>query len=131
VPTPENSPVEPEDHSWKLFAPNPPDGDGWYVATGELASGSEVDVYPHANTSFERPEDVGKTYPNARWRKYLTDLRFGSDRRIEAFADYLCRTGAEAHDERITEVELTFVYEAVETGDRTRHDLGTYRCPGE
>jgi hypothetical protein len=130
VPTPEDGPVQPEDHSWKLFAPNPPDGDGWYVATGELASGNEVDVYPHADTTFERPADIGETYPNARWRKYLTDLRFGSDRRIEAFADYLCRTGAEPRGERITEVELAFVYEAVETDDRTRHDLGTYRCPG-
>lgn len=129
VATPDDSPVDPEEHSWKLFAPNPPAGDGWYVTTGTLASGEEIDVYPHADTSFERPDDIGETYPTARWRKYLTGLRYGSERRIDAFAAYLCRTGAEGHDERLTEVEIVFVHEDVRTGERTRHDLGTHDCP--
>lgn len=129
VATPETSPVEPEDHSWKLFAPNPPAGDGWYVTTGRLASGEEIDVYPHADTGFERPDDIAETYPNARWRKYLTGLRLGSETRVEAFAEYLCRTGTDG-DERLTEVDIVFVYEDIRTGERTRHDLGTYRCPG-
>ncbi|MFT4884047.1 MAG: hypothetical protein ACI8U4_001560 [Natronomonas sp.] len=129
VAPPEDSPVEPEEHSWKLFAPNPPASDGWYVTTGETAAGEEVGVYPHAHTSFERPDHIAETYPNARWRKYLTGLQHGSDRRIAAFADYLCRTGAETHGERLTGVEITFVHESVRTGERTRKDLGTYRCP--
>jgi hypothetical protein len=129
VATPEASPVDPADHSWKLFAPNPPTDDGWYVARGELTSGETVDVYPHAETGFERPDHIADTYPNARWRKYLTGLRHGSERRIAAFAAYLCRTGTEAHGETVTEVDLTFVRENVRTGERTRHDLGTYDCP--
>ncbi|MEF8807973.1 HTTM domain-containing protein [Natronomonas sp.] len=129
VATPEKSPVEPEEHSWKLFAPNPPANDGWYVTTGETAAGETVDVYPHADTSFGRPDHIADTYPNARWRKYLIGLQHGSDRRIAAFAHYLCRTGAETHGERLTEVEITFVHESVHTGERTRTDFGTYRCP--
>ncbi|WP_336135782.1 HTTM domain-containing protein [Natronomonas amylolytica] len=128
VATPEDAPVDPAEHSWKLFAPNPPASDGWYVTTAETAAGEEVDVYPHADTGFDPPDDIADTYPNARWRKYLTGLQHGSDRRIAAFADYLCRTGAETHGERLTEVEIVFVHESAHSDERTRQDLGTYRC---
>lgn len=132
VPTPEESPVEPEDHSWKLFAPGPPTTDGWYVVRGELDSGEQVDLYPHADTGWDRPPDVAATYPTARWRKYLTELRRGGEPLRGGFADYLCARGAERHGEPVAELAITFVEERVRPDgpdERTRVELGTYRCP--
>lgn len=131
VQAPDELPVDPADHSWKLFAPNPPSGDGYYIVTGRLASNETVDLYPHADTRTDPPPDSAATYPSARWRKYLGQVRHdGFVRRY--FADYLCRWGADRYGEPVDAVTIEYVRESVRPGGPTgveRRDLGTYRCP--
>ncbi len=130
APSPEPAPVDPAEHSWKLFAPTLPATDGWFVVTGRLASGATVDLYPHANTSRDRPPDVAATYPGTRWRKYLTAVR-ADDRARRAFADYLCRRGTARHGAAVETVAVDYVRVPVRPDDPAtteRVELGRYRC---
>jgi hypothetical protein len=124
---PSDSPVDPEDHSWKLFAPDPPTTDGWFVVDADLESGETVDAYPHADTGLDRPPDVAATYPNARWRKYLSEVRGGETER-RAFAAYLCRST----DGPVDSVTVGFVREKIHLDgpNPTEYvEFGTYDCP--
>ncbi len=117
------------EYRWDMFA-NPPSAEGWYVAEGRLASGRTVggpDAPP--GTWGRLPPDTG-SYPDARWRKYVSNLRAdpGSRRHV---ADYLCTRWNAGHDARMVELTLSSVER------RTRLDgpdptertvLGTYRC---
>ncbi|WP_411716063.1 HTTM domain-containing protein [Natronomonas sp.] len=133
VATPQESSVNPEEQSWKLFAPGPPETDGWYVVPAELESGERVHVYPHSDTGWNRPDDIGDTYPNARWRKYLTRMRLGGETQQRYFAAYLCSNAADSHGENIAELTIYYVSEPVtldaDEPQRTRRSLGTYQCP--
>jgi hypothetical protein len=131
VSAPAATPVDPAEHSWKLFAPAPPTADGWFVVTGTLGSGATADLYPHADTSRDRPPDSAATYPSMRWRKYLAAVR-GNELVRRQFADYLCRWGAERHGEAVETVTIDYVRESValDGPDATeRLELGSYRCP--
>ncbi|WP_178917370.1 HTTM domain-containing protein [Natronomonas gomsonensis] len=124
---PNDSPVDPEDHSWKLFAPDPPTTDGWFVVEATLESGETVDAYPHADTGLDRPPDVAATYPNARWRKYLSEVRSGSETERRAFAAYLCRST----DGPVESVTVGFVREEIRLDDPNPTEyveFGTYDC---
>jgi hypothetical protein len=125
---PSDAPVDPAEHSWKLFAPDPPTTDGWFVADADLESGETVDAYPHADTGLDRPPDVAATYPNTRWRKYLSEVRGGGETERRAFAAYLCRST----DGPVESVTVGFVREEVRLDgpNPTEYvDLGTYDCP--
>lgn len=131
--TPSETPVDPEDHSWKLFAPDPPTTDGWFVVRSELTSGETVDGYPHDDTGRDRPPDIAATYPNARWRKYLGEVRGGGAIERQAFADYLCRYGTAHYGTDVTELTISYVRETLrlEGPNPTEVvELGTYDCPG-
>lgn len=131
VPMPDDGPVDPEDHSWKLFAPEPPGTDGWYAAPATLESGATVDLYPHAEAGFDRPPDIADTYPNTRWRKFLFEVRYGGDRLVESFAGYLCDRGHDRYGEAVESIEVYFIEEPVDTDspeNRSRIELGSYRC---
>lgn len=131
VAAPAETPVDPAEHSWKLFAPHPPTADGWFVVTGGLSSGATVDLYLHANTSDGPPADSAATYPTTRWRKYLTEVR--RDPLVRRyFADYLCRWGEDRYGERVETVDIEYVTESVRFEGPTpteRRRLGRYRCP--
>lgn len=127
---PSDAPVDPEAHSWKLFAPDPPTTDGWFVVDAELESGETVDAYPHADTGRDRPPDIAATYPNARWRKYLSEVRSGGQVERRAFADYLCRTAV--GDASVDSVTVGFVREEVRfdgSNPSEYVEFGTYDCP--
>lgn len=131
VSAPSASPVDPADHSWKLFAPNPPTADGWFVVNGTLASGTTVDLYPHGDTRAGRPPDSATTYPTVRWRKYLTEVRRNEVAR-RYFADYLCRWGADRYAQPVDTITIEYVREPVRGTERNefiRVELGTYGCP--
>ncbi|MFW5964092.1 MAG: HTTM domain-containing protein [Natronomonas sp.] len=124
---PSDSPVNPEDHSWKLFAPDPPTTDGWFVVQATLESGETVDAYPHADTGLDRPPDVAATYPDARWRKYLSEVRGGGETERRAFAAYLCWN---THGP-VDSVTVGFVREEIRLGhpNPTEYvEYGTYDC---
>jgi hypothetical protein len=131
VSAPSETPVDPAEHSWKLFAPNPPTTDGYFVVRGTLSSGETVDLYPHADTASGPPPDTAATYPTARWRKYLSEARHDKVVRRE-FADYLCRRGTDRHEAAVEDLTMTYVRESVRLDEPNRHErveLGRYDCP--
>jgi hypothetical protein len=63
------------DQRWNMFAPFPNYVSGWFAARADLADGSQVDLLNSGRPfSWKRPEAVAATYPDFRWRKYLTNL---------------------------------------------------------
>ncbi len=107
------------DQNWGMFAPYPLLDDGWFVARGELADGSEVDVWSGGPFTLDRPESIANTYPNNRWRKYMELLRrrresSHRDFRLQLrFCEYLCQRWNEHHptEQRVERIELFFVSE--------------------
>jgi hypothetical protein len=129
VSAPSATPVDPAEHSWKLFAPHPPTNDGWFVVNGTLASGASVDLYPHADTLETPPDDTAAIYSTMRWRKYLTEVRRDETVR-RYFADYLCRWGADRYGTAVESLTIAYVRApATSPTDTARSDLGRYRCP--
>ncbi len=131
VSSPDRTPIDPADHNWKLFAPNPPTSDGWFVVNGTLATGATLDLYPHANTTEGPPGDAAATYPSTRWRKYLAEVRRDATVR-RYFADYLCRWGADRYGTAVESLSITYARRpggAEGTASIDRLDLGQYRCP--
>jgi hypothetical protein len=106
---------------WNMFAPAPPTDDGWIVVVGRLAGGGTVDPWREAPVDRARPERFAAVYGNARWTKYLTDLRrpeFVFHRRL--FGNYLCRRWNAAHggDERLQGLALVYMLERTVPPDR-------------
>jgi hypothetical protein len=98
------------DQRWNMFAPNPLQTDGWYVAAGELENGSAVDAIHGGPVTWERPPDLAATYPNARWRKYEANLqRDGYAGHRDDFATYLCARWNDDHDVRLETVRLVYM----------------------
>ena len=98
-----------EEHGWTMFAPSPPRTDAWVVVPGRLASGEEVDAFHRSSVTWD-PPDVAATYPTARWRKYLTNLRWRDhDGLRRGFASYLCGRWNDDHQDRLVAVELYVV----------------------
>jgi hypothetical protein len=98
------------DQRWNMFAPNPLQSDGWYVAPGELENGTTVDALHGGNLTWERPADLAATYPNARWRKYEANLqRDGYAGHRDDFAAYLCARWNRNHEVRLDAVTLVYM----------------------
>lgn len=121
------------DQRWSLFAPDPLSTDGWYVAPAYLANGSRIDAYYQRQVEWDRPPDIADTYPNMRWRKYLTNLwRSSYAGHRPYFAEYLCQRWNRQHDTRMVNVTLYFMEQPSQPynesepieGDRLEH----HRC---
>jgi hypothetical protein len=63
------------DQHWSMFSPAPPTRDGWYVLTGTLESGEDIDLDTGRPPAWSKPPLVVATVPNRRWGKYLMRLR--------------------------------------------------------
>ncbi|PYY15322.1 MAG: hypothetical protein DMG60_18010 [Acidobacteria bacterium] len=91
------------DQRWDMFAPNPLTYDGYYVITGQLRDGREINVtHPDRPVTYAQPESIADQYKNERWRKYLMNLslRENTDYRLY-YGRYLCRswnTGRQSYD---------------------------------
>lgn len=82
------------DQFWDMFAPYPGRRDGWFVAPGQLADGTEVDVLRprQRGVDYAKPERISATIKNVRWQSYrtrLNDARFRHHRL--PYARWLCR----------------------------------------
>lgn len=121
--------VDPEQHRWDMFAPEPRTTDGWYVVDGRLASGDRVDPLHGGDVTFERPPDLSATFPSHRWFVYLLDLqRPGYADLRPAFAGYLCRRWNADHADALVAVTVYFVAEPVRLdAPEDRHRVELYR----
>ncbi|SDM55240.1 Vitamin K-dependent gamma-carboxylase [Halogranum gelatinilyticum] len=136
VDTPEavESNVDPEQFRWNMFAPAPLNVDGWYVVPGRLESGERVDAFRGGTVEWDKPAEVDRTYPSARWRKYLQDVRWSGDRRLrEEFAGYFCHRWNTTHEDDLTRLTVSYVEQRTNLDGpepTERVDLLRYRCTG-
>ena len=92
------------DQDWGMFAPYPQKDDGWYVMTGRLVDGSEVDVFRHefGKPTLDKPALVSAMYPNQRWSKYMMNIWLARNADYRLYlGQYLCRfwnTAANVHE---------------------------------
>ena len=120
------------DQRWNMFAPEPLQVDGWYVAPATLENGSTVDAIHGGPVTWERPPDLAATYPNARWRKYQVNLwRQNYAGHRDEFAQYLCDRWNRDHEVEMERVELYYMEEETvldgpETAERDK--LRYHRC---
>ncbi|MFC4549546.1 MULTISPECIES: HTTM domain-containing protein [Halorussus] len=121
-----------DDTPWGMFAPEPMQTDGWYVVPAELASGDRVDAFHRRPVRWDRPTDVARSYPTARWRKYLTNVRrseYAAQRR--SFAGFLCERWNRNRDDELTRLAVYFVAQPtrLDGPEPTRRvELGRYSC---
>ncbi|PSP86441.1 HTTM domain-containing protein [Halobacteriales archaeon QS_1_68_17] len=134
VPGGVQSVADPADRRWDMFAPYPPRADGWYVVPGRLESGRQIDAFQRGPLAWDRPPDPARTYPTARWRKYLGNVRRADDDGLRrAFAAYLCRRWNADHSDDLVGLAVYYVEQPTrldgrEPIRRSRHLQ--YDCPG-
>jgi hypothetical protein len=89
------------DQSWSIFAPNPPRDDGWYVITGKLKNGTEVNLLSeNQNINWDKPtiKQRNATYQNMQWRTYFINLNRSIGRRLYPYYGlYLCQDWNSRH----------------------------------
>ncbi|PCR89936.1 HTTM domain-containing protein [Natrinema ejinorense] len=121
--------------SWRMFAPNPTSDARWLVVPGELENGTKIDVYHGSAVDWDRPPSVDKTYETARWRKYVSNMRYaGNENHHSYFANYLCGRWNATHEtgvERVTVYGLTDRAAPYEEPDIAEYELLEYDCSGE
>lgn len=125
------------DQAWNGFAPSPGKDDGWYVAPGVLADGSEVDVLrPGRALSFAKPGLISQEYRNIRWHAYQLrnyDPHFQHHRQM--WARYLCREwNSDAEPpQRLLSFKLIYMLERTLPGNQTppieQRVLWRQECP--
>lgn len=99
--------VEPEDHQWEMFAPDPSTSYGWYVVEAEVDGGENLDVLRGTELRTDPPPDAAETLPDFRWRKYLNSLS-DSDERADRFAAHMCETASARTDAPVRSVTVTY-----------------------
>jgi hypothetical protein len=133
APAPAGTPDRIEDPTWGMFAPFPPQDDGWYVAPARLDSGDRIDAIRQAPLRWDRPADLRAVAPNERWRKHLWRLRSDSGTPLRGpYARYLCQRWNRHHADGVDRVTLVYVEQPTSLDGpelRTRVDLGTFECP--
>lgn len=126
--------------NWSMFSPNPQMSTVWFVASGNLQSGEEVDIL----TPIRR-EDVSLRLPvvmdqsehiqnhDKYWRKYFHAI-YKRDADTLAFAAYACRTwnADNSGEDRLKTVTLTRGYSQTltnsERADPVLEVVGSWDC---
>ncbi|WP_254529421.1 HTTM domain-containing protein [Natrinema gelatinilyticum] len=124
------------DQSWRMFAPEPLQTDGWYVVPGELENGSEVDAMYGSEVSWEPPPDGNVVYPTSRWRKYLSNV-WGADNTNHRsyLGNYLCDRWNRTHRTDLERIQIYYVAQPSEPYNETESTneilLKQYDCGGD
>lgn len=104
------SPVDPAEHRWDMFAPSPPQSDTWYVVNATTETGIQIDPLQRGPVEWNRPSEPASRYPTQRWDRYLWDLQRGRYSWLRpAFGDYLCRRWNTTHDDDIVRMTVTLL----------------------
>ncbi|WP_226005567.1 HTTM domain-containing protein [Natrinema salinisoli] len=123
------------DQSWQMFAPTPVSTAKWLVVPSQLENGTETDVYHHSAVNWDRPPSVDGTYENARWRKYINNMRYADNENHRSyFANYLCGRWNATHEtgvEKVTVYGMTDRAAPYEDPDIEEYELLEYDCSGE
>jgi hypothetical protein len=97
---------------WNMYAPYPRKEHGWLVVPADLANGTQTDLFTGQPLSWEKPGNIGITFGDDHWRRYLSNLF--DDRDPEAlrhYADYLVQNWNRHHDstQKIQVVTIVFM----------------------
>lgn len=100
---------------WRMFTPDGPRRDGWFVIPGTLADGSAVDLSNRGPTlRWERPERLSATEP-FRWQIYMWNISDPYTNHLlrKRFAEWSCRRWNASHppEQRLLHLEIHFQYE--------------------
>ena len=122
--------------SWRMFAPDPPTTDGWFVTQGTLMNGGQRDVRTGDEVTFDRPPDLAATYPTARWRKYLENVRSVPNENHRSYAaHYFCSEWNRTHGNNVNKLTIYFMAQQSQLIEEpepiTRRQLHQYDCSGE
>ena len=109
------------DQAWGMFAPSPPTYGGWYVVSGTLRGGQQVDLMPVLRgdfglheVSWEKPRYVPGTFKNEHWRKYLELI--GQDQNADQrlyLGGYICQEWNARHAgaEQLKTLQIDYMWE--------------------
>jgi hypothetical protein len=98
------------DQHWRMFAPDPRGADGWYVVPGTMTDGSSADVLYGGPVEWDRPANVEDAYPTARWRKYLSNVRWAGNTNHRSYlAAYLCGRWNRTHEPDVATVSVYYM----------------------
>jgi hypothetical protein len=101
---------------WRMFTPNTPRRDGWFVLRGHLADGTTVDlISPDATPGFDKPENVAARHASYRWAAFLFQMRDSKTNEPlrRNWARWQCRdwNRRATSERRLGRVEMWFVLE--------------------
>lgn len=117
------------DQRWNMFSPSPPYQDGWWVVKGTRRSGKELNLlYPDQKISFEKPDNIARTYLTQRRRRWMMEMRStDSPVLMASFCRYLCWkfNGSKRSLHEVKFVELHYVIEMTYT-DGTEGEPQSY-----
>jgi hypothetical protein len=98
------------DQHWRMFAPDPRGADGWYVVPGRLTDGSSADAFHGGPVEWDRPGELEDAYPTARWRKYLSNVRWSGNTNHRSYlAAYLCGRWNRTHESDVVTVSVYYM----------------------
>ena len=115
------------DQSWSIFAPSPPQDDGWHVIEGKLKNDQTVDLlWGKEQISFDKPtrEERDKLYRNSRWRTYFINLNRSIGQRLYPYyASYLCRewNRAQQNKQKLDSLTIYFMDEKTAPPNETQN----------
>jgi hypothetical protein len=98
---------------WNLFAPAPLTRDGWFVVPGELASGTEVDLFRGGRAvTWTKPAHAASLWPNSRWWMFTMRLVEFDAARL-TYSGYLCNAWNERHEgpQRLVGLKIFYLYQ--------------------
>ncbi|SEV94615.1 HTTM domain-containing protein [Halobacterium jilantaiense] len=109
VPVPDAGPLDGEEPEarWNMFAPEPLSVDIWVKAPAATPNGDLVDAFHGGEFTWDKPPDVSKTYPSARWRKYVMNVVDADDQSVrEGFAASLCSRSPHGRSASVTNASV-------------------------
>jgi hypothetical protein len=134
LPGPVTDTIDPTEHRWDMFAPNPLSTDAWYATVGTTTTGERVDAYAGTD-GLGPPRDVDATYPSQKWYLYLRNLRGDdADARRDRLGAYLCERWNRQRDIALASVNVTLVLENVKLdapNERRVEDVATTACSAQ
>ena len=100
-----------DDQRWGLYAPDPSETYGWFVAEAELDSDTTVDAFEGGDVVKDRPPDAAQEYDTFRERKFMETVRTSgrtdtNNVTAENYAEWACDRSNEVHGGDVEQVTL-------------------------
>ncbi|SFB68981.1 hypothetical protein SAMN05444422_101203 [Halobiforma haloterrestris] len=121
--------LDPRDHQWGMFAPDPSTSYGWYTVAAETGEGRK-DVLQDAELQSGTPPDASETLPDFRWRRYMNSLS-ESDERADRFAEYMCSRADAQFDADVERIDVTYTHHPIELegeASTSEYDIAEASC---